>query len=81
MSQQDPEWMEKTQTHNAVTILNMARAVQPLIMFAILYWILGVATDFSKPVIIGLSFLVALGDYLALTWLVKKVGGKDKTIG
>jgi len=81
MSNQDPEWANKAQVHNTLTILNLSRVVQPLIMFGILYWVLGFATDFSKAVIIGLAFLVAFGDYLALTWLVNKIESKNKTIG
>ena len=81
MSSQDPEWNAEAKKHNALTILNLSRVVQPLIMFGIVYWALGFVTGFSQPLIIGLAVLAAAADWLALSWIVKMVKGKDNTIG
>ena len=81
MSNQDPEWRKSQQTHNALTVLNLALFAQPLIMFGVLYWALGFSTDFSKTTIIGLAFLAACFDWLILRWLIKKLRGKGNRIG
>ena len=81
MSGQDPEWLQKTKTHNAITVLNLARFAQPLVIFGILYWILGAATDFSLRAVIGLAALAAIADWLLLGWIIRKLKVKDNTIG
>ena len=81
MSDQDPEWTNKAQVHNALAILNLSRVVQPPVLFGILYWALGATTDLSKIAIIGIAFIIALGDYLALTLLVKQLKNKSNKIG
>ncbi len=81
MKKQDPAWRQVQQNHNTLTILNLALFAQPLIMFGALYWVLGFITDFSKTAIIGLAFLAAFVDWLILRWLIKKLRGKDNTIG
>ena len=81
MSNQEPEWVNKSQIHNTLTILNLALFAQPLIMFGVLYWALDFSTDFSKYTVIGLAFLAAFFDWLMLRWLIKKLRGKGNTIG
>ncbi len=77
----DSERQTKQQAQSTVSILNIARFVSPLGMFAVLYWMLGSFFEFNKAVVLGLSFVFALGDYLALTWLVNIFTGKNNKIG
>jgi len=85
MNNQNPEWLRKAQVHNALTILNLSLFAQPLVIFGILYWVLDNGTDYSQTVVIGLSALAAVVDFLLLVWIIRKVKGKsykkDNTIG
>ena len=81
MKNQDPEWLQKQKTHNALTTLNLARSVSPLVMFGMVYFALEFLGGFSNRAMIGISILAGLGDYLVLSWLVSIIKGKDNTIG
>jgi len=76
-----PEWRNKQHINNAVTILNMARIISPLVVFVFVYWVLGFVTEFGLMVKIALALFVASMDYLVLTLLVNILKDDDKTIG
>jgi len=78
----DPEWMNKAAVHNALTMLYLSLLVQPLIIFGILYWVLGNGTGFNHTKVIVLSGLAAAVSFLLLLWIIRKLKGKkDNTIG
>ncbi len=81
MNNPDPEWLEKQEARKALSILNVARAMSPLVMFGMIYVGLGFVGGFSHNLMIGIAFLAGVGDYLMLTWLVEMIKGKEKTIG
>lgn len=73
--------MSEIDTDKKLKALKLARIVQPVAVPLFIYFVLNLA-DIAPPRIVAVfAMVMGLADWALLHWLVKRIEGKDRTIG